>query len=455
MEAHAYGAWSVVPPLVAIALALKTRQVIPSLLAGIWAGWCITAGGNPWSGTTRTLDCLVGVFAEPWRVKVLLFTLAVGSLLILLQSSGGVEGFVRHVSRWSWSRSRRGAQLMAWVIGLGVFIESNITCLVVGTVARPLFDRLRISRERLAYICDSTSAPVCMLLPINGWGAVVLGLLATQAEAGLLGDQSPLGVFLRAVPLNAYAWLSVLLVLVTILTGRDIGPLRAAERRAREEGKLLRDGARPVVTADVLQERPSANVEPLLRNMLVPLVVLVLAVPLGILRTGWVALPPQPDDIQLWSLTGLLKLLDHASGSTAVFWGVCLAFASAAGMTLVQRIHRLDEVVQLSLKGAGGLMPLAVIMALAFALGMTCTELETGRFVAQAVSPHLPASLVAPTVFLVSGIIAFSTGTSWGTFAIMIPLAVPLAAAGVEGADGPSLALVVSAVLGGGVFGDH
>jgi Na+/H+ antiporter NhaC len=284
---------------------------------------------------------------------------------------------------------------------------------------------------------------------------MVLGLLAVEAERGHLGDRGALTVFLAAIPLNFYALAAVGLVLLVILTGRDIGPMRRAERRALEEGKVLRDGARPVVDSDVIQAPALPGAPPRLRNMLVPLALMVATVPVAIVLTGRAGLAAAGVDASLGTLAGWLALLDHASGSAAVFWGVTVGLLAAAALVWSQRLLTLDGVVQEALKGAGGLISMAVIMMLAFAIGMTCEQLGTGRWVADAVAPHLTPGLIAPAVFAVSGVIAFSTGTSWGTFAIMIPLALPLAAAANGEAEAVSVPLVVAAVLGGGVFGDH
>ena len=373
-----------------------------------------------------------------------------GSLLILMQRSGGIDGFLGWISRWTWSQSRRGAQLMASFIGLGVFIESTITCLVVGTVSRPLFDRLKISREKLAYICDSTSAPVCMLIPFNGWGATVLGLLGAQAALGNLGDSGPLGVFVAAVPLNFYSIVAIALVFIVSVSGWHIGPMKEAERRAAEEGKVLRDGARPVVDDEVIMTPRKPEAPPRLDNMLVPLVAMVLMVFAGIAMTGMAGVRAAGIENP-----GLMDYLNQASGSTSVLWAVLLALVLMAVMNLSQGIFSVQEYVDLSFKGAGGMLPLAVLLVLALALGATCSELGTGPFIAAQVQPFLTPALVAPLVFLVTGCIAFATGSSWGTFAIMMPLAVPLAATFNAQAAVISVPLVVSAVLGGGVFGDH
>jgi tetracycline resistance efflux pump len=449
-----YGWLSILPPLVAIGLAIATRQVVISLLAGVWVGWLIMAGGNFFVGTRDTIDAIIAVFGVAWQTRVILFTLLMGSLLMLMTRSGGIEGFVLWAQKWRWARSRLGAQMMAWLLGLGVFIESTITCLMVGTVSRPLFDRLKISREKLAYICDSTSAPVCILLPINSWGALVLGLLGTQALYGNLGDQGVVTVFLQAIVLNFYAIGAVLFVLFICVTERDFGPMRVAERRAREEGKLWRDGAQLVVDESVIAQAAKPGVVPRMRNMFVPLLVLVAMVPAGIAITGITGVRAEVAAGEL-AEPGFFDYLNAASGATAVLWAVLLAVVVAVILFLAQRIFTVKEATELAFRGGGGMLPLAALMMFAFAIGMTSGELGTGAWVAEVVEPYLSPRLIAPVIFLVSCFVAFSTGTSWGTMAIMIPLAVPLAAAyQVEGAA-VSIPLVVSAVLGGAVFGDH
>ena len=450
MEQETFGMLSIVPPLLAIGMAIATRQIILSLLGGVWVGWVIHAGGNPMVGTAEAVTALVDVFIDPGQTRIIIFTMLMGSLLILMKRGGGIDGFLGWVSQWTWSQTRRGAQLMASFIGLGVFIDGTITCLVVGTVSRPLFDKLRISREKLAYICDSTSAPVCILIPFNSWGATVLGLLSAQAALGNLGDSSPLAVFVAAVPMNFYALVTVLLVFIVSATNWNIGPMKTAERRAVEEGKVLADNARPVVDDEVIMIARKAEATPRLGNMLVPLLALVAMVIAGIGITGSAGVRAEAI-----ADPGLMDYLNHASGSTSVLWGVLLALTLAAAMSLQQKIFSMQEMVDLSFKGAGGMLSLAVLLVLSFAIGDVCDALGTGAWAASRVQPFLTPILVAPLVFLVSAFIAFSTGTSWGTFAIMISLAVPLVATFNTETAVVSLPLVISAVLGGGVFGDH
>ena len=462
MDLNPFGWLSLLPPALAIGLAVASRRAVPSLLAGIWVGWLIHAGWQPLAATAAAARGIGNVLTNPGQARVVLFTILMGVLIRWMQRSGGVAGFLRWARRRPWSNSPRGARLMAAGVGLGVFIESSITCLVVGTVARPLFDRHRIAREKLAYICDATSAPVCMLIPLNSWGAVVLALLAAQASLGRLGDQAPLGVFLAAVPLNFYAILSVLMVLVVAATGYDFGPMREAERRAREADPLGDEAARAdpstgatggasYETAPGGRESRLAGDRPgRARHLAVPLAVMMGTVLAVIAATG--AAGGRAAGL---AAPTLMDHLEHASGSTAVLGGVLAALGVLGATATASGAVRPRELLDAGWRGAVSMLPIATLLVLALAIGGVCGALGTGPFIAARAAPLLTPALAAPVVFLTSGVIAFATGTSFGTFAIMIPLAVPLAAAMQLDGSAVSLPLVVSAVLGGGVFGDH
>ncbi len=416
---------SLLPPLIAILMALWTKQVYPSLFAGIWLGWTVLDAGNPITGLRDAIQACIDVFKDEGNTKVIAFSAAVGALIALTQRSGGVAGFIDWITQRGHVRSARGAQLLAAALGFGIFVESNITCLVTGAIARPLFDRFKLSREKLAYICDSTSAPICMLIPMNGWGAYVIALLASQSVA------NPVSVLVTAIPLNFYSLMAAGYVVYLAASGKDWGPMARAEKRARETGQVVREGATPLVSTEVLNLSPKPGLAPRVRNMLVPLGVMVTMMPVG-----------------LW-ITGDGNLM-AGSGATAVLWAVLGAIAVAGSMYLWQRLFTFAELMELFFKGVGGLMPLALLMMFAFALGATCLELGTGLYVAGVAGGILSPVVVPAALFLLSGFIAFSTGTSWGTFAIMLPIAVPLA-----NVLGVHLPLSVAAVLSGGVFGDH
>lgn len=437
---HPYGIWSLVPPALAITLAIATRQVFLSLFAGIWVGYLVICHGHPLDASIAALEACVNVFKDHGNTCVILFSALVGALIAGVQRSGGVDGFVQFAQATRLVRGRRSAGLLAMAVGMATFIESSIVCLVTGAVGRPFFDRLRISREKLAYVCDTVSAPTCIMIPLNGWGAYVL---AQIAASGLVAEPVPLLV--HAVPLNFYAIVSLIMLFIVLVTGWDIGPMRAAERRARTEGKLIRDGAKPMITDEVLAMPPEPHVKPRALNMVLPIAVMVLTVPLALYHTGVSNLPPEAPRT-FWAVLGA------CSGNTSVFYAVCTAVVFAGLLYRVQGIMNVREYVDVVLKGASALVPLAILMVFAFAIGHLCSRhgLQTGDFVASVVGERMPVWMVAPAIFAVSCFIAFSTGTSFGTFAIMLSIALPVAHR-----VGAPMPLVTAAVLGGGVFGDH
>ena len=420
-----FGWLSILPPVLAIILAIRTKQVFISLTLGIWLGWTIIHGWNPIGGIIQTAEAIVLVFTDPDNTRVILFSAMIGAIITLTQYSGGMQGFVNWIVDKGLVKTPRSAGLLAWFLGFIIFIESSICVLVSGAVSRPIFDRVKVSREKLSYILDSTSAPKCILIPLNAWGAFVLGLLAAQ------GVSDPVRVFVASIPFNFYAILAMALVLGVILTGRDFGPMVEAERRVREEGKLLRDGAEPLISDEVVMLEAKSGIPLRPINMILPVVVMILMMPVVLLITG----------------NGNMM---EGSGSLSVFWSVICAVIVAGVSYRIQKIMTMREIVDMFMKGVGGLVPLAALMVLAFAIGDVCDALGTGPFAAQVVKSSMPAWMVPAVVFLISGFIAFSTGTSWGTFAIMIPIAVPMIAI-----IGLNPALVIAAVLGGGVFGDH
>ncbi|PIE19429.1 MAG: C4-dicarboxylate ABC transporter [Proteobacteria bacterium] len=420
---------SLLPPLLAIALAIGTRQVYLSLAAGVWLGTSLIAGGAL-AGLGDAIEALVTVLASAGNTRAILFTLVIGALIATMEASLGVRGFVTWLERRRWIDGPIRAQALAWAVGLVIFIESNITVLVAGALARPLFDRYRVSREKLAYLIDSTSAPICMLIPLNAWGAYCLGLL------GQLGVNDPMAVFVASIPLNFYGLAAVLLAAVTVFLPFDLGPMKRAQARTAE-GELLWPGAQPLVDTSLgavfEAERGAASeaITPRAVNMLLPVLTMVVMMPLSLYITG-------------------KGVLAKGSGSTSVLWSVLAALAVCWALLLVQRAFSVEALTRVALEGAGGLLPLATILLLALALGNVTKSLGTGRYVAQLTAGSLPPVAFLPLVFVVAAGVAFSTGTSWGTFAIMLPIAVPVAAS-----LGLSPAPFVAASLSGGVFGDH
>ena len=430
-----FGIWSILPPVAALGLALWKKQIYPALLLGVWMGWLVVAGWNPIIATGSTVASIVAVFQDAGNARILLYSLLVGSVLTLISATGGVEGFVTSVADRRWVTNRRQAQMVPFLLGVLITVESSITALVAGTVGRPLTDKYRVSREKLAYICDSTSAPVCILVPFNGWGALVIGLLAVQDVA------NPVAVLLASIRWNFYPMLAIVLVLVTIVIGCEIGPMRSAERRAREEGKLLADGAQPMVAEEVLSATPDPGIKPRAIYLILPVVTMVGAIVAGILVTGRRGSSPD---------AGLWEVIQASSGSTAVLWAVLVSLAVLAAIALGPCRMSGRSFIDHIFKGMGGMIPVVTLLVLAFALGSVVRELGTGAYVAEIIGGAASTKVAVAGSFVLASFMAFATGTSWGTFALMVPIAVPLSAA-----QGGPLPLYLAAVLGGGVFGDH
>jgi Na+/H+ antiporter NhaC len=426
---ESYGWLSILPPIVAIGLAIRTKQVYLSLALFVLLGWTIMHGWDPLAGLIASVETYIAAVTDADNARVLMFSVLIGSMITLTQASGGMEGFVDRVEGLGVARSKRSVGLLTAAVSMAVFLESNFGLLVSGAIARPLADKYRISREKLSYIIDATSSPKCILigslLPLNAWGAYVAALLAAQ------GVDRPATILFAAIPLNFYAVLALVLVLTVILTGWNLGPMREAERRVTDEGKLLRDGAKPMVTEEVSGERAKTGVPRRAVNMVLPIVTMVAVVPLVLWLTG-------DGD------------LSRGSGSTAVLWGVIAGVILAVVSYRLQGVLTIEESTQEIIKGIQGLVPLVIVLSLAFTIGVTTRALGTGVFVAQAAQAALPTALVPAVIFALACFIAFATGTSWGTFAIMIPIVMPMV-----DVLGLHPALAVAAALGGGIFGDH
>ena len=415
---------SVIPPLLAIGLAIVTRQVILSLSIGLWMGAWLLGSGNPLVAIPQAIDAVINVFTDPGDTRVLVFTLVIGGLIATIEKLGGVRGFIHLLQEKKWVTGSGRAQWLAFGTGVVVFIESNITLLIAGAISRPLFDRYRVSREKLAYIIDATSAPICVLIPLNAWGAVIVSLLASS------GIENPIDVFIGAILLNFYAIFAVLVCALVIWSDFDIGPMRAAQKRTME-GRFLWPNAMPMVDPSLIEAEQSRQPQDSAKLMLLPVLALVLSMPLGLYVTG------EGD-------------LTAGSGSTSVLWAVLIALGTAWAIVLGSRRATLETLMQLFLKGAGGLLPVAMILLFSLALGDVANALGTGVFVAQLAQETIPSALLLPLLFLLSAFIAFSIGSSWGTFAIMIPLAMQIVAALDMNAS-----VFLAAVLSGAVFGDH
>lgn len=415
---------AILPPIIAIGLAMITRQVLPALFAGIVIGCWILGDANPANALAASIDGIIDVLADPGDARVLAFALAIGALIAVLESAGGVRGFVRWIEHRRWVSNGHSAQWLAWWTGIVIFIESNLTLLAAGAISRPLFDRYRVSREKLAYIIDSTSAPVCMLIPLNAWGAFLLSLLGTTAL------EDPLSVLVNALPLTVYAVLAVALAAASIAWNWHPGPMAAAEARART-GLVMAPGTLPLSSPSASSPGSEDFIYPGPALMLAPLLTIIVAVPIGLWITG------NGDPLA-------------GSGSKAVLWAVLVGVGVASVLALSTRQFTGSGLLETALRGAGAMLPIALILLFAIALGDVSRTLGTGPWLAQIIGAHVAPLWLPALVFLSAAATAFAIGSSWGTFAIMIPIAIPLALA--IGLPAP---LMLGAVLSGAVFGDH
>lgn len=441
-----YGFLSVLPPIIAIILALRTRQVYIALLLGIWFSWVIINNFNFLQGTLAAIEGMVDVFKSPGNTRTIMFSALVGSLLIFIQYSGGVLGFINwlteiidRLEKKKSGYSRIVVQLLAMATGILLFVETSISSLTVGTLYRPIFDKMKIPREKLAYIADSSSAPSSILIPFNAWGAFIMGLLLTQ------GFDNPFELMLSSIPFNFYPMLAILIVFLVVFFKKDIGPMAKAEKRTRETGKLLNDNAKPMISEEITSYEPKTGVTPRAYNMIIPLAVMVFMMPINLAFTGWEAVAASDSFFD-----HLFQAIGQGSGSSSVLYAVLAAILVSMILYRAQGIMKTKEMINLALKGISELMPLALLMLLAFAIGNACNELGTGKFIADWSKDWLSPEFLPAIIFLISSFIAFSTGTSWGTFAIMMAISLPMAEV-----HQASIPLVIAATLGGGVFGDH
>ena len=406
------GFLSLLPPVAAIVLAFATRQVVLSLLFGLFAGTLVLSGFSPYGAFTGLWDTLIRTVSDTDNASLLLFSLLIGALVRLVQDSGGVSGFVRMLTEKNRIDSPLKAKLAAAFLGMTLFIEGSISILTVGTVMKPLFRKFRIAAEKLAYLADSTCAPVAVLLPLNGWGAY----LVTQLKAQ--GVEDPVSVLLSGMPFFFYPVFALLLVFLTTLTGRDFGSMKNAEKAALSQKS----------DDDSLSSSASGAGA---WAFLLPMVVLVGGLFFFMKVTG----------------NGSIREGDGAcSVLNATAAAVCVTFI----LYRLSGVMKTADMMRSSMEGMQHLLEVVMILALALSINSVCRELKTGIYVAGWIGPDIPLFLLPALIFVLSAAIAFATGTSWGTFAIMLGIAIPLASQ-----LGLEVPLVLGAVVSGGVWGDH
>lgn len=415
-----WGAASLLPPVLTLTIALWTRNILLALGLGAFSGTLILSHGHPFDALLSLVeDHLFVQVSDPFNAQIIFVMMAIGGFIHLLQISGGAQAFASHMVGTITSPAR--AQLSAWCAGMGIFFSDVGNPLIVGPLFRPIFDGLRISREKLAYVLDCTSSPVCILVPFIGWGTYISGLIEKGYRAAGRSDDS-FQTLVAALPFQFYAILTLIAVPVFALRNRDFGAMHAAQNTARET---------PAAPIDPIDGAPGADAQPVLLFAL-PIVTL-LGLIAGLLI--WYAVDDDLTSVHVRS-TLFISYLAAAAASALMMWRY-----QNVGLT-----KSMAEFV----KGAQDMVFVSTLLVLAWSLGAIINTLGTGPYLAQLAEGTLPPYWIPAIAFVLGAITSFATGSSWGTFAILMVIALPVA----DALDA-SMLLTVAAVLSGGLFGDH
>ncbi|NRA84815.1 MAG: sodium:proton antiporter [Gammaproteobacteria bacterium] len=404
--------FTLLPPLVAIVVAVWRKNAILALTAGVMLTWWMNADLDVVIGATDSVNGIATVLSGEGNRRIIIFSLLIGSLLVLMNKSGGVNAFIGQLASRNLVTNARQASLLPSFIGTTIFTDTNLSMFTAGIASQSLFDKYGLSRARLAFILDSTCSPISILLLVNGWGAYVLGLL----DGYQLNDT--VGVLIDTVFYNFYPIIILIMVYYTAFSTKVYGPMRHSVANKS--------------TADAPVNSGQENVTQGKARYLIAPMILICAMTIGLLA---------------YSGDGDIR---RGSGSWSVMWSVIAAWSLLCVVLIKDKVFNLSQLATHSFNGAKQLFPVVIILVLSFAFGDAVKAYGTGTYVSQALSQDFPLVLIAPILFLIAGIMAFATGTSWGTFAVLIPIALPLAAA-----SGLPPAFLVAAVLGGGIFGDH
>jgi len=453
------GWFSILPPLLAIAMALIFREVVVSLFAGVWLGALFIAGLNPFSAVLRSIDTFIApALGDVDHAAIVIFSLLLGGMVGLMGRSGGTQGIVDAVAPLATNR-RRG-QLATYLSGLLIFFDDYANTLIVGNTLRPITDRLQISREKLSYLVDSTAAPVAAIVFVSTWAGYEIslisdGLKAAAAQvastdpalASQLGGASPFTVFLSSIPYLFYPILALAMVFLVAWTQRDFGPMLSAERRAARGDGLYRPGAMLMVDTSAELMAPKEGKPHRWYNAAVPVITVVVVVLLGLYIDGRSSLG-RPGT--------LTEILGEANSFNALLWGSLCGVLAAFLLATTQRILKMQEAIEAWAGGMRAMLLAIVILVLAWSLGAATEAIGTAQWVSHILeTAGFPLRLLPVSVFVAAAVIAFATGTSWATMAILIPLVIPLAVTLGGGEHYGILLGTISSVLAGAIFGDH
>lgn len=427
------GILSILPPIIAIVMAFITKQTIISLFAGVFIGALMLSGWNPIIGFIATIrDFIFPTMGSEWNQTIILMMVFIGGLSMLLERGGGANAFGDVLTKKV--TTRKQGRILSWVGGLAVFFSDSTNPVLVGPIFRPITDHLKISREKLAYTVDSTSATVPALLPFTAWGAYVVGLVSNiYADIGYEGNS--MTAFVQGIPYQYYTIGAILAVLVFAVTNIDFGPMKKAEDRAYYEGKLASDTS-TVEEMEIMKMPEGAN--PTIWNMVVPLVVLIITLFSMFMYTGNVA------------ENGVLVALSNADSTLSLDVGFLVAGIVALLFTVYSGVFTLGEAWGTWLKGVAQMVEAILVLILAWSLGNVTGAVGTADFVVRVTENFLTPTTFLLAIFIAASFTSFTTGSSWGPFAIFLPISIPLALA-----VGVPMGAAVGVVMSGGIFGDH
>lgn len=429
-----YGILSLLPPIFAITVAIITRQTFLSLFIGVWLGATIISGWNPLVGFTYTIsDTVIPSIADPWNAGLLLLVTLAGGFVNILRVTGAAQAFANVTTRRI--NTRKKAQNFVW--GSAFLFSFTEPVLVLGTVTRPITDKLKVSRVKLAYILDSMGSPLAAISPISSYGPFITGLIATQLAALSLSD-NPWSLFIQMIPFNLYGLFAMIGVLFVINMNLDIGPMYKAEKRAINTGQLYGKSDKLMIDEKAEQESKVNKTDSDILSFLIPMVLLLVTIFAVIFWTGNIV----ENGFRGAFLNGNIILAIISGFIWGSFGGIIYA-KIRYNRSIIKSFEDFTN-------GILNLMIVPLILVMAWSIGIIANTMGLGEYVAHIAGSYLPEFVVPVIIFLLGAVIAFSTGSSWGVFSIMMPIAIPIAAA-----MDISLPLVIGAVISGGLFGDH
>ena len=461
-NADRFGLFTLIPPIVAIVLAFITKNVVISLFIGVLSGGFILnlTGFNVFGALTQAfldfIDRALNSLADPWNAGIIMQVLVIGGVINLVAKMRGAKAIAEALAKKA--KTAKSTQLITWFLGICVFFDDYANSLIVGPIMRPVADKMKISRERLAFIIDATAAPIAGLAIISTWIGLEVSLISEGFET--IGvEASGFVVFLQTIPYRFYNILILAFIVITTITLREFGPMRKAEIAARKSKDLA--GEEVVATSSHMDElEPKEGVKLSIWNAIVPIGALIISAVVAFYYSGYSTIMAGDDTaIQAiitnspLSFKAILETFAASDASVALFQSALFASIVAIIMSVCKKIFTISEAIEAWVDGMKGLIITGVILILAWSLGSVIKELGTAQYLVEALNGAIPAFLLPSLIFVLGAVISFSTGTAYGTMSILMPLAIPLAYK-----INPEMSFVIvstSAVLTGAIFGDH